>query len=426
MERGDYLEKYWQAYPPSPRESGWIFGRFERQGADFLLHRLSHGRVPLTEALRFPLPDAIQIHATSTQLELSAHQFFGVLRSRDWVGFRPATSERQAEIILLSPHIEASPVKALTSQPFQLSEFRRQLREHFRDLQFAEVATPTLVRCPGTEVFLDVFSTEFSTGGRDSRSQQTYFLPTSPEIHLKKALALGVERLFELRPCFRNSEVSEKHRPEFWMLEWYRAFADLEDLKQDCRNLLREVTGRGDLVFSEVSVSELFSQLDLDLRPDTSVETLKEWCRRLGLSTQGYELWDDLFYLIFVDRIEAFLPSQQPLFVVDYPPSQAALARLNERGWADRFELYWRGFEIANAYFELNDPVEQRRRSQADLDARTRLGRQSLPLDEDFFSALRSGLPPSAGIALGVERLFMAARGLTDIKELSLWSDWES
>lgn len=422
MDRERFLTEVWQSYPAAPRGGAWRFGRFERQGRDFVLKRAGAEE-------KFTLPEAVELHGLREGAALAAAAFWSVLRTGDWVGYRAPEGDGKAAVILLAPQRRADPrdgaggradapgfARPLTPTMRAFADYRADLRAFFRGRGFEEIATPTLVDCPGTEIFLDVFRTEFAPG--TPRARELY-LPTSPELHLKKALALGAERIFELRPCFRNGEIGEKHRPEFWMLEWYRAFADLEDLKGDCRDLVRHVAGLPELQFSEVSVRDLFGQLGIDLTPRTTAEELKAWCRRLGLAADHYELWDDLFYLIFVDRIEPFLPSAQPLFVTDYPPSQAALARVNERGWADRFELYWRGLEIANAYFELNDPVEQRRRSAEDLRRRAELGRQPLRLDEGFFAALESGMPPSAGIALGAERLFMAARGVKDIGELS-------
>lgn len=418
MGRSSYLQSIWQPYPAAPAsqvagEPNWIFGRFERQTAQFVLHRSG-------EVLRFDIPKvATVLGHRAEQTAPSISEFLDLLRTGDWIGYRPRSSNPQIQ--LLAPNLlqEGAPfqTRPLTPVMIEFSVFRQTLRQHFFKQAFTELATPTLVECPGTEVFLDVFSTEFSKG----QTKRTLFLPTSPEIHLKKALALGAEKVFELRPCFRNGELTEKHNPEFWMLEWYRAFANLEDLKADCRELIRSLT-RVETQFSEVSVAELFFQLGLELRPDTDTATLKTWCQRLGIHSEGFELWDDLFYLIFVDRIEPFLPSHQPLFVVDYPPSQAALARINERGWADRFELYWHGLELANAYFELNDPAEQLRRSQADLRLRQQIGRQPLKLDEGFFASMRSGFPPSAGIAMGVERLFMALSGVQNIHELTPFS----
>lgn len=422
MERGDFLNKHWLSYPSAPRGPEWVFGRFERLGGEFALKRFNGVE---TQTRKYKIPEELDVlGCRDLEPGQKASVFMGALRAGDWMAYHPA-STANPQLMLLAPNLSSVPSTGVsvadpTLKPAALAfaEFREQLKNHFKSQNFLEIATPTLVTCPGTEVFLDVFSTEFSPG---TSRQQRFFLPTSPELHLKKALAAGAEKIFELRPCFRNGEVSAKHRPEFWMLEWYRAFADLEDIKKDCRELVTSVTGLHDLKFSEVSVADLFSQLGLTLTPETSVDDLKSWCRRLGLKIDGYALWDDLFYLIFVDRIENFLPSAQPLFVVDYPPSQAALARVNERGWADRFELYWRGYEIANAYFELNDPAEQRRRSLDDLKKREKLGREKLTLDEGFFAALEKGMPPSAGIALGAERLMMAARGISDIGQLSIF-----
>lgn len=413
MERSDFLSQAWPAYPVAPRGEGWVFGRYERQNNQFILHiRRGHRSEPL-------------LFSISEDLCLAAHpeplrgpSALSVLRTGDWVALRPPDMQ------LLAPNLlaEVAPAlrRPLPAAVQEFARFRGELRSFMEQLGFEDFVTPSLVVCPGTEPFLDVFSTELRQGSKQAGKLQRLYLPTSPELHLKKALAFGVEKIYELRPCFRNNEVSERHSPEFWMLEWYRAFADLEDLKEDCRQMIRKFwNGRPeDLVFSEISVAELFSQLGFELTPQTSLQELKSWCQRLGISAEHYELWDDVFYLLFVERIEPFLPSNHPLFVVDYPPSQAALARVNQKGWAERFELYWRGLEIANAYHELNDPDEQLRRTQKDLHLRQELGREDLPLDEDFFQALRSGLPPSAGIALGVERLFMAARGVRRIQDL--------
>lgn len=407
MNREQFLTQIWQSYPAAPRGGAWRFGRFERLGREFVLKRTTGDE-------KFLIPDDVEIQGINAPVVVAA--FWGALRSGDWIAFRPSAEEKAA-VLLLAPKLGdmtfANPITPTTTA---FAHYRADLRAFFRGRGFEEFATPTLVDCPGTEVFLDVFKTEFAPG---TARRKDFYLPTSPELHLKKALALGAERIFELRPCFRNGEITEKHRPEFWMLEWYRAFANLDDLKSDCRDLVKHVAGIPDLQFTEISVKDLFGQLGFELTPRTTLDELKIWCRRLGLQADHYDLWDDLFYLIFVDRIEPFLPSGQPLFVTDYPPSQAALARVNERGWADRFELYWRGYEIANAYFELNDPKEQRRRSEEDLRKRIALGRQELQLDEGFLQALEAGMPPSAGIALGAERLFMAARGIQDIGELS-------
>ncbi|MGZ5279762.1 MAG: amino acid--tRNA ligase-related protein, partial [Pseudobdellovibrionaceae bacterium] len=290
-------------------------------------------------------------------------------------------------------------------------DFLFQVRSFFAGKGFQEAQTPSLVRCPGTEPFLDVFSVG------------SFYLPTSPEIHLKKMLAGGYEKIFEIRPCFRKGEISERHQPEFWMLEWYRSFVDLEQIIQDSLHLIQylggEVSG-----FQRKTMAQLFQEkLNFELTPKTSIQDLKILAEQIGLgdAVRDFQIWDDVFYLIFIEKIEPFLDSEHPLIVEKYPPSQAALARLTPDGWGERFELYWKGFEIANAFHELNDPEIQRSRTAQDLALKKALEKEVPPLDEEFFDALLSGLPPSGGIALGLERLFMCLNKVTDIKTLRVF-----
>ncbi len=127
-------------------------------------------------------------------------------------------------------------------------------------------------------------------------------------------------------------------------------------------------------------------------------------------------------FLIFMEKIESQLPQDELIFVEKYPPYQAALARLTEDGWGDRFEVYWKGLELANAFHELNDPSIQRRRSEEDLQKKKDLHKEAVSLDEEFFQCLEAGMPPSGGIALGVERLFMALFDIKTIKDLRVFS----
>ena len=305
----------------------------------------------------------------------------------------------------------------------QWMDFLNHVRTFFRGKNLLEVQTPTLVNCPGTEPFLDLFSTELVMGSR----RQKFYLPTSPELSLKKLLAQGYSEIFEIKNCFRNGEISERHQPEFYMLEWYRTFCDLSQIQQDISHLfeyLAEVLPNSryykkTFQFHKKSMSQLFADhLQFELTPTTSIEELKVLAAKLGLHAQDYNLWDDVFYLIFIEKIEPFLDSTEPLFVEKYPPSQAALARLTDDGWGDRFELYWQGLELANAFHELNDPVLQEQRFNEDLEKKKQTGREVPPLDTDFIKALYQGMPPAAGIALGLERLFMVFYGIADIGEI--------
>lgn len=327
------------------------------------------------------------------------------------------------EIILLAPQKSSLPARTFNKALLHnWNLYLQGLRQFFANKDFLELKTPSLVPCPGTEPTLDVFSTNLKIGSRE----QKLYLPTSPELHLKKALALGAEKIFEIATCYRNGEITEKHQPEFLMLEWYRAYDNLSSIKNDVQNL---VVSMADLLGSahprqvhSYSVSELFKKYcDFDLQPDTGKEELKALAQKLSVDVRSADSIDDYFFLIFMEKIETQLPPEDLIFVEKYPPYQAALARLTAEGWGDRFEVYWKGFELANAFNELNNPEIQRLRSAEDLEKKKDLNKEVVHLDEEFFKCLEAGMPPSAGIALGVERLFMALHDYSNIAELKIF-----
>ncbi len=328
-----------------------------------------------------------------------------------------------SEVVLLAPQKQSLPNRSYNKELTQnWGTYLQSLREFFVSKGFVELKTPSLVVCPGTEPSLDVFSTNLKIGSR----QQKLFLPTSPELHLKKALALGAEKIFELAPCFRNGEVTERHQPEFLMLEWYRAYASLKLIKEDTVKLVSHLAQAmkvaGPVKVTSYSVAELFKvHCGFELKPDTSKEELKTLAEKIGVDVRSAESIDDYFFLIFMDKIESQLPADELVFVEKYPPYQAALARLTSDGWGDRFEAYWKGMELCNAFHELNDPTVQRLRSQEDLQKKSEMHKEPVSLDDEFFQCLEAGLPPSGGIALGVERLFMALLGLQNISDLRLF-----
>jgi lysyl-tRNA synthetase class 2 len=402
--REDFLKNRWSRYPEKPA------------------HHTVAGRIVAVDEEKIELclsPGVIHNYSVS--------DFWReILRRGDWISLDPVASE----LCLLAPCL-ATLQQPWVSEPqlntlARWSEFQNLVREFFVEQGFAEVQTPTLTVCPGTEPFLDVFETQFQMG-QMGKVRQKYFLPTSPELHLKKALARGIPRLFEMRPCFRNGEVSSTHQPEFWMLEWYRSFENLAAIKADVENLVGFLIRKMKLnrEFTKPkhrSLAQLFLQhCDFSLTPSTSGEELHELCQRLRIETGSAWDFDDLFFFLFLEKIEPRLGGEGPLFVENYPPSQAALARLTTEGWGDRFEFYWQGLEIANAFHELNDPVIQRQRFEQDLAKKAELGKPSVPLDLDFLESLETGLPPSAGIALGLERLFMVLMDRQDISELRLF-----
>ncbi len=314
------------------------------------------------------------------------------------------------------------------------------IRAFFSARGFVEVETPALQVSPGLEPHLQAFETDLV---RPDGSRLRRYLHTSPEFACKKLLAAGEERLFTLARVFRNGEAAATHHPEFTLLEWYRAEPDMGLLYQDCEGLLRaaaEALGvtrlhwRGEAVdpfqpFERLTVAEAFrrdagidltSSLTDPARP--AAEPLRWAARARGIRVADDDDWADLVTKIMLERIEPNLGRGRPTFLCDYPISLAALARpkADRPDLAARFEIYVAGLELANAFGELTDPVEQRRRFEADMGLKERLYGLRYPIDEDFLAALAQ-MPPACGIALGVDRLVMLLTGADRIDQV-LWA----
>lgn len=315
-------------------------------------------------------------------------------------------------------------------------------RRFFAERDFEEVETPILQVSPGAEPHLQAFATTLdeplAQGGR------LLWLHTSPEFAMKKLLVAGAPKIYQLARVFRNGERSPTHHPEFTMLEWYRANADYRALMEDCRQLLcacleavretafRRHGGQCDPFggWEMLSVADAFSRhagIDLlatapdPLHPDRAA--LAAAARGIGLHVGETDGWDDVFFRVMLDRIEPHLGFGTPTILYEYPVSMAALARPSpaDRRVAERFELYVCGVELANAFGELTDPAEQRRRFEADMALKESLYGHRWPVDEELLAALEHGMPPSAGIALGFDRLVMLATGADGIDEV-LWA----
>lgn len=323
----------------------------------------------------------------------------------------------------------------------------RATRAYFESEKFDEVETPALQVSPGLEPHLMAFQTVLRDPGE--RLARRLYLHTSPEFSMKKLLAAGVPRLWQLARCFRNSERSTTHHPEFAMLEWYRTASDTRALMADCENLLRAAAAAAGVVrfvwgnawadpsaaFERLSVSEAFARhcgLDiLAASPDPAdaddapraLDRLAAAARPLGHVPRDGDRWEDFFFRLFFEYVEPKLGRERPTFLTDYPIAMAALARAKpgDARVADRFELYVCGLELANAFGELTDAGEQRRRFEADQALKAKLYRERYPIDEDFMAALEHGLPDSAGIALGFDRLVMLATGATHIEDV-IWA----
>jgi elongation factor P--(R)-beta-lysine ligase len=299
----------------------------------------------------------------------------------------------------------------------------RAVRGWFEARGFLEVDTPARVRSPGQEVHLDAIP---GGGG--------HWLITSPEYHMKRLVAAGLPRIVQIGKCWRANESGPHHRGEFTMVEWYRANAPLEALADDCEELLRAAAaavGRdaGALglaaPFARTTVRELCARhAGIDLAGDEDVAALQAKARAAGVAFGNAVAWDDVFYQLFLDRIEPRLAADGPTFVFDWPAPLAALARPKpgDPRVVERFELYAGGLELANAFGELTDAAEQRRRFEDEARARAARGRDVYPIDEALLAALPQ-MPPTAGIALGFDRLVMLVLGIRDIGEVLAFGD---
>lgn len=285
----------------------------------------------------------------------------------------------------------------------------RAAREWFHAREFVEVDTPLRVRSPGLDLHLDAFESE----GR--------YLITSPEYQMKRLLSGGMPRIFQLSHCFRRGEIGPRHDPEFLMLEWYRAFAGIDQVMDDTQEIVRHVvqTLRGEPVIQ-------IGARSIDLRaPFERITVCEAFSRYANVGeaevVRSASESPDEFFRVLVESVEpAIAAVDHPVFLTDYPKQQASLARLRPEDprFCERFELYVAGVELCNGFGELTDPVEQRDRLERDREERRIEGKPEYPIDEHFLRALEDGMPPSAGNALGVDRLLALAAGTERIAEV--------
>lgn len=316
------------------------------------------------------------------------------------------------------------------------------VRSFFAARDFVEVETPALQVSPGLEPHLRAFATEWHDPERAAPARR--YLHTSPEYAMKKLLVAGMPRIWQLAHVFRDGERGPVHHPEFSLLEWYCAGASWRDLAGECRALVvacQEAAGAADLswrgrhadarrAWHWLSVAEAFQKFCniniLETAPDPlspRLDLLAEAAAPLGLAPHPGDDWEALYFRVFLDRIEPHLGIGAPTILYDYPLSMAALARRSptDPRVAERFEVYVGGLELANAFGELTDAVEQRRRFAADQARKQALTGETYPIDEDFLTALAQGMPEASGIALGFDRLVMLATGAADIEDV-LWA----
>ncbi len=308
-------------------------------------------------------------------------------------------------------------------------------RAHFSARGYSEIETPALVPSPGAEVHLAAFETAYEPH-LGAGTRQRLFLRTSPELAIKRLLVGGVGPVFEIARVWRNGELSARHAPEFTMLEWYRPGLSMAGLMDEAEAYLRAVWPDCPVApFRRITMAEAFFRWcnGLDILATVTAEgqgdaeALRAATARAGLETRAHEDWESGFFRLLLEHVEPGL-AQEPSFLTHWPSPQAALARRDaaDTRAALRFELFAGGMELANAFEELTDPVEQRRRLVADMAERVRVHGASAawPVDEDFLAALELGMPPCSGIALGLDRLVMLVSGARRIGDVQ-WLPWQ-
>jgi lysyl-tRNA synthetase class 2 len=311
----------------------------------------------------------------------------------------------------------------------------KSVRKYFDQQHFWEVETPALQIMPGAEIHVHAFETELLSP--DLKYRQVRYLHTSPEFDMKKLLVAGLPKIYQICPVYRNAEGSSLHTCEFKMLEWYRIEADYEDIMQDTIGLLRSIASDLELSayryrdcssdpflqWEQISVVEAFhkyAEFDLRAHLDLDVKAMKEKAESTGIRVAAGDSWDDLFFRIFMEKIEGQLGQGQPTILYDYPAHMAALSKVKQSDprFAERFEVYVCGMDLANAFSELTDATAQKMRFKADMEQKKRIYGSSWPIDQDFIDALEYGMPVAGGIALGIDRLTMLACGAEDIREV--------
>ncbi|MEO8840807.1 MAG: EF-P lysine aminoacylase EpmA [Kofleriaceae bacterium] len=338
----------------------------------------------------------------------------------------------------LSPHVPAQPYPGPGSEVMRLSRERMTklrdrarvlsaVRAFFAEREFLEVETPLIVPSPGLEIHLD------AVAAGDG------FLITSPEYSMKRLLAAGFEKIYQVCKCFRANERGPHHASEFTMIEWYRAYDGIATIARDTEQLVHVVCGDharlGDRVidvkppWARMTVRDaMLCWADVRVAGDESAVELTAAVRAAGIEVSHGLAWDDVFFTAWLARVEPVLAKlDHAILIEDWPAPLAALARRKDADprVALRFEAYVGGLELANAFDELVDADEQVARFRSEQDARFQRGRPVYPVDDKLVAALHEGLPPSGGIALGFDRLVMLATGATTIDQVQAFAGHE-
>ncbi len=323
---------------------------------------------------------------------------------------------------LLVPSLREAPEPAAADAVGIRARLLAQTRSFFESRGFISVDTPTFMEVPDLTPALRSFRTDFvdNEGG-----SHPFYLQTSPEHYMKRLLASGCERIYQICRFYRNGERYDTHHPEFTGLEWYEAFADygnvMETTEDYVASLAEALNHSSRLTYQGTEIDlrppwpryrvrdTFLDQSGIDLDNCDSRDAFASAAGARGYEVREDDNWDDLFHRVFLTAVEPALPAGRPVFLTEYPARLPSLARLvpgNTR-YVERFELYMGGLELANAFTELNDPVEQRRRFEADLQVKRAREDYDGGVDEALLAALEYGMPPAGGIAFGLDRLAM-------------------
>jgi len=319
---------------------------------------------------------------------------------------------------LSMPHTDLWQPNANMQMLQKRAQLLRNIREFFWQRDVLEVDTQALSLTSISDPYIEVLTTKAKCLGEE----KTYYLQTSPEFAMKRLLASGSGCIYQLSKVFRQEEASKRHGVEFTLLEWYRVGLDDRQLMAEIEEFLVSVSLNPELVCDYKSYQDAFltyANLDPFEAELSELQALAHKCTEYGLEETDR---DALLDLIFNALIEPKIGQDRPCFIHSYPASQAALAKL-KFGFdgietAKRFELYWKGMELANGYHELTDAQEQAKRFDMDNEQRKAQGKPVRALDTNLLAALESGLPNCAGVAIGFDRLLMVLSQTDDIEKV--------
>ncbi len=309
----------------------------------------------------------------------------------------------------------------------QRAQILTEIRNFFNGQGFTEVETPLLANSPGLEPHLDAFVTSYIDY---QQKEHPYYLPTSPEFAMKRLLATGMEKIYQISKCFRNGgELSRDHQPEFTMIEWYRAYSDYKHIMDDVEHLFTHLLAQ--LPFVPAAFKDLFKAgweritvktamekyAGVDIDTDLTRDKLAQAASELDIHITADDNYEDLFFKIFLEKVEAYLGSERPTILYDYPASMSALATVKKDNplVCERFEVYIKGIELGNAFNELTNFAEHQQRFSEFIEEKKQLGKPLYPIDESFMEAIAMGIPPSGGIAMGIDRMVALLCGESEI-----------